>query len=147
MRLYLTAAGIFAGTQVEAKRDGKGWHEEIVPTDKTGLIDYLNKLKFGDCASMVEPPQPVTAQDEQEEALGEGLAGDSPITPETLEGPSTGLTGGRWGAPGHRLAERAAFLGTSEEIALLADRIGELDGWPLGQVALAAASRLKELAE
>ena len=44
MKLYLTAAGIYAGTQVEAKADGKGWRLEEVPTDKYGLIDYLNKL-------------------------------------------------------------------------------------------------------
>lgn len=61
MRLYITAAGVYAGTQAEAKRDGKGWHEEMVPTDKTGLIDYLNKLKYGDCVDMVEV-QPVDAE-------------------------------------------------------------------------------------
>lgn len=66
MRLYTTAAGVYVGTQVEAKRDGKGWQAEIVPTDKTGLIDYLNKLKFGDCVDMIEPEQPPLTEDEQE---------------------------------------------------------------------------------
>jgi hypothetical protein len=146
MRLYLTAAGIYAGTQVEAKRDGKGWHEEIVPTDKTGLIDYLNALRFKEVAPPIpatheewrtlheQQPvlsEPETAQDQQDEVLEEAAIREA--FQRTV--------------PQHRLAERAAFLGTSEEIALLADRIGELDGWPLGQVALAAASRLKELAE
>ena len=74
MRLYITAAGVYAGTQVEAKRDGKGWHEEIVPTDKTGLIDYLNKLKYGDCVDMVEV-QPVDA----------GLTTSEKIEAETAE--------------------------------------------------------------
>lgn len=48
MKLYLTAAGVYAGTQIEAKRDGKGWTPEEVPTDKQGLIDYLNALKHSE---------------------------------------------------------------------------------------------------
>lgn len=43
MNLYLTADGRYVGTQAEAKRSGKGWTPEIVPTDKEGLIDYLNR--------------------------------------------------------------------------------------------------------
>lgn len=46
MKLYITAAGVYAGTQAEAKKDGKGWTLEEVPTDKQGLIDYLNSFKF-----------------------------------------------------------------------------------------------------
>ena len=42
MRLYLTAAGRYVGTQDEARKDGKGWALAEVPTDKAGLIDYLN---------------------------------------------------------------------------------------------------------
>lgn len=131
MKLYLTAAGIYAGTQAEAKRDGKGWQLEEVPTDKYGLIDYLNKLKFGDGGAVDQSgvTLPMTAQDEQDEVL------------EALPVQRFADT-----AKEHRLAERAAYLGTSEEVTMITDRIGELDGWPLGQVALAAASRLKELA-
>jgi hypothetical protein len=148
MRLYLTAAGVYAGTQAEAKRDGKGWQLEEVPTDKYGLIDYLNALKF----ASVETGVPVadfrelhkgvskTAQDQQDEALGDVL--ERPAK-ETLDYYDRALDRT---VPQHRLAERAAFLGTSEEMAVLTDRIGQLDGWPLGQVALAAAARLKELA-
>lgn len=47
MRLYITAAGIYAGTQQEAKADGKGWKLEEVPVSKYELIEYLNALKFG----------------------------------------------------------------------------------------------------
>jgi hypothetical protein len=43
MNLYITAAGRYVGTQAEAKRDGKGWTPETVPTDKEGLIAYLNE--------------------------------------------------------------------------------------------------------
>jgi len=42
MRLYLTAKGRYAGTQDEAKVDGKGWHLELVPDQKADLIAYLN---------------------------------------------------------------------------------------------------------
>lgn len=42
MRLYRTVDGIYVGTQFEAKRDGKGWKLVEVPTDKQGLIDWLN---------------------------------------------------------------------------------------------------------
>lgn len=44
MKLYITAAGRYVGTQAEAKADGKGWTQVEVPTDKAGLIDYLNTL-------------------------------------------------------------------------------------------------------
>jgi hypothetical protein len=42
VRLYLTAKGRYVGTQDDAKRDGKGWSLAEVPTDKAGLIEYLN---------------------------------------------------------------------------------------------------------
>lgn len=132
MRLYRDAHGVIVGTQAEAKRMGKGWEQIDVPTDKQGLIDYLNSYRPTfelQGSTLLADTLPTTAQDEQNEVL------------EALPVQRFADT-----AKEHRLAERAAFLGTSEEIALLTDRIGELDGWPLGQVALAAATRLKELA-
>ena len=42
MRLYICADGSYVGTQAEAKAKGKGWMLEEVPTDKEGLIEYLN---------------------------------------------------------------------------------------------------------
>ncbi len=42
MNLYITATGRYVGTQAEARADGKGWTPEEVPTDKAGLIAYLN---------------------------------------------------------------------------------------------------------
>jgi hypothetical protein len=138
MKLYLTAAGIYAGTQVEAKADGKGWRLEEVPTDKYGLIDYLNKLTFDLKGPLYDP----TAKPNE----FVGLKPVTVITPEALEGPSERLSEARTGPKGHRIAERAALMGTSDEVAILAERIGELDGWPLGQMALAVASRFKELA-
>lgn len=154
MKLYITAAGIYAGTQVEAKADGKGWKPEEVPTDKYGLINYLNRLK-GEAFTISVASTPYSESIDREEwleplrqpnpVLERGLAGDDQITPEMLEGPSEGLSEARQGPKGHRIAERAALMGTSDEIALLADRIGELDGQALGQMALAVAVRFKEL--
>lgn len=70
MRLYLTAAGVYAGTQQEAKADGKGWRLEEVPTDKQGLIAYLNVLKF-DTMGETKAPDPVA----------EGYGGIDPHAP------------------------------------------------------------------
>ena len=44
MRLYLTTAGRYVGTQADAKSKGKGWRPEEVPTDKLGLLAYLNAM-------------------------------------------------------------------------------------------------------
>lgn len=50
MRLYRTADGQWAGTQAAARAacrdaaiDGKAWEELDVPTDKPGLLDWLNQ--------------------------------------------------------------------------------------------------------
>jgi len=43
MRLYRTAAGQWAGTQADARAlAGKAWDEVDVPTDKPGLLAFLN---------------------------------------------------------------------------------------------------------
>ena len=137
MRLYKTANGKFAGTQADAKADGgKGWKPLEVPTDKYGLIGFLNNLVHGNAPddTIISESLPQTAQEQQDEVLERLQPGDI-------------ITGQRGGPPGHRIAERAVLMGTSEEIAMLTDRIGEPDGQALGQIALAVASRLKELTE
>lgn len=40
MRLYITRDGSYAGTQADA---GKGFQQVEVPTDKAGLLAYLNE--------------------------------------------------------------------------------------------------------
>lgn len=44
MNLYICIDGSFAGTQADAKAKGKGWTAVEVPTDKAGLIAYLNGM-------------------------------------------------------------------------------------------------------
>jgi hypothetical protein len=55
MNLYMTAEGRFVGTQAEAKKSGKGWTAAIVPTDKDGLIAYLNDRAEGPAPIELEP--------------------------------------------------------------------------------------------
>jgi hypothetical protein len=55
MILYRDKTGVVVGTQAEAKRMGKGWTQLIVPTDKQGLIDYLNAQPAIDDAFGPEP--------------------------------------------------------------------------------------------
>lgn len=51
MRLYVTPAGRWAGTQAEArqfaKENGGVWTEKNVPADKAGLIAFLNENRIG----------------------------------------------------------------------------------------------------
>lgn len=74
MRLYITSAGRYAGTQADA---GKGFTQVEVPTDKAGLLDYLNALvddhaRTDAYLDKVAPvaPQPATTRGAQ--ALQEG---------------------------------------------------------------------------
>lgn len=46
MKLYL-ANGQYVGTQAEARKIDKGFEQVEVPTDKEGLIDYLNNIGQG----------------------------------------------------------------------------------------------------
>lgn len=48
MRLYKNSDGVWAGTQVDARRMcGKGYSEVDVPTDKPNLLKFLNLNKVG----------------------------------------------------------------------------------------------------
>lgn len=62
MRLYRTAGGQWAGTEAEArtatKREGSArgsWRKAEVPTDKAGLLAFLNHSKVGDSERAPEP--------------------------------------------------------------------------------------------
>lgn len=59
MKLYRIANGQWAGTQAEArqmaKRDRTTWEQAEVPTDKAGLLDFLNQPRGRDVS---EPTQP-----------------------------------------------------------------------------------------
>jgi len=55
MKLY-RASGIYVGTQADAKRLDKGFAPVEVPTDKDGLIAFLNALRGSQRASASAPP-------------------------------------------------------------------------------------------
>jgi hypothetical protein len=44
MKLYLCQDGTYAGTQADAKLRGKQFEQVEVPTDKEGLLSYLNQM-------------------------------------------------------------------------------------------------------
>lgn len=46
MKLYLTQAGRWSGTQADARKDGS-FEQVEVPTDKPGLLDWLNTQQQG----------------------------------------------------------------------------------------------------
>lgn len=71
MRLYICIDGTFAGTQAEANAKGKGWTQVEVPTDKAGLIDYLN--------GMVEEARAAVPYDG-----GSGSTFDTPPNPQPI---------------------------------------------------------------
>tara|TARA_R110000744_G_scaffold357502_1_gene464337 strand:- start:118 stop:456 length:339 start_codon:yes stop_codon:yes gene_type:complete len=76
MRLYTTGSQ-WAGTQADAKKLGK-FVEINVPTDKQGLLDWLNKMHWNDLEYM----KPVT---EPSAPVAEPLA---PSEPRNLKGGS-----------------------------------------------------------
>tara|TARA_B110000977_G_scaffold8380_1_gene11231 strand:+ start:70 stop:414 length:345 start_codon:yes stop_codon:yes gene_type:complete len=57
MRLYTTGSQ-WAGTQADAKKLGK-FVEINVPTDKQGLLDWLNKMHWNDLEYMKPVTEPV----------------------------------------------------------------------------------------
>ena len=57
MRLYTTGSQ-WAGTQADAKKLGK-FVEVNVPTDKQGLLEWLNKMHWNDLEYMKPVTEPV----------------------------------------------------------------------------------------
>lgn len=55
MKLYLCQDGTYAGTQADAKLRGKHFEQVEVPTDKEGLISYLNQML--NAVSDLRPPE------------------------------------------------------------------------------------------
>ena len=57
MRLYKNTLNQWFGTQAEARSSGHGWHEVNVPTDKAGLLEWLNsQSEMGILQSQTQPP-------------------------------------------------------------------------------------------
>ncbi len=57
MRLYKNTLNQWFGTQSEARSSGHGWPEVNVPTDKAGLLEWLNsQSEMGILQSQTQPP-------------------------------------------------------------------------------------------
>ncbi len=56
MKLYM-AAGQYVGTQADARKLDKDFTEVEVPTDKPGLMAFLNDLRVVDPAATEEQPE------------------------------------------------------------------------------------------
>lgn len=63
MRLYVSTDGVWTGTQADAKAHAKDtglrWTEVEVPTDKAGLMGFLNDHSVGRIEAVKQPPAPV----------------------------------------------------------------------------------------
>ena len=130
MNLYRDAHGVIVGTQAEAKRMGKGWVPIEVPTDKQGLIAYLNSLVLADTDDYPPAPEGLPIADWCK--LNEGVPlshrhatqaeVDAMFTPPPAKVPGNGPT-----------------------VDDMVETIMELDGFKLGNVAVAVTERISQL--
>jgi len=69
MRLYLTSTGQWSGTQSDAaglvRANGGTWEQADVPTDKPGLIAWLNDRQAGAAPATAPPASKPTDADAQ----------------------------------------------------------------------------------
>lgn len=120
MNLYLTATGQYAGTQKDA---GKGHTPVEVPTDKAGLLAYLNGLTRPEDATPVEAP----------ESLAESLP--APEVPMEADGHPVAYTAFT------RAQVDGMFRQTPEALRELLHRISKLSFRDLGYVAFEVGYR------
>jgi hypothetical protein len=149
MNLYLTADGRYVGTQAEAKKAGKGWTPETVPTDKEGLIDYLNALHDRLCGPLYDPdavPQPfeglepvTVAQIAERGSNSNTIVGINPLTaaPDMTWKPTPSPSN-----PGRDLK-----LQQGRELTQITDYIMDSEGYVLGSILNAGLERAAQLSK
>lgn len=120
MNLYLTADGRYVGTQAEAKKAGKGWTPETVPTDKEGLIEYLNDMTVTASVQPIrEASNETIRQSNSEEAQREAAIRMTP--------------------------DRDLKLQQGRELSQITDYIMESEGYVLGSILNAGLERAAQL--
>lgn len=129
MNLYITADGRYVGTQAEAKKAGKGWTPETVPTDKEGLIEYLNNM------TVTASVQPIGEARPLQEASNEEVRQSN--TEEAQREAAIRMT------PKNPIAEMK--LAKGREVDQIADFIMDSEGWVLGNIVSAALERMSQL--
>lgn len=116
-----------------------------VPTDKTGLLNYVNDLLAATTQLIISPPSP--ADVDPAPAISQ-VEVDAMFTP----GPQRGERPSGWGAnPVHSAAATDQRLGLptdlGERVDAICDTIDALGAHHLGNVAHAVASRFGEIAK
>ena len=129
MNLYLTADGRYVGTQAEAKAAGKGWTPETVPTDKEGLIEYLNAHVNR---------QPI-------DAIPDGSIYPAGTPFEEIN-PLTAAPDMTWKpTPAPSNPDRDLKLQQGRELSQITDYIMDSEGWVLGNIVSASLERMSQL--
>lgn len=120
---------VLCGTQVDAKKIDKDFEQVDVPVDKKGLMEFVQEsLNMVFELSKSQPT--ASAPAEPKLILTDGGAASFEAR-----------------ANESREAERAEFMGVSRDVLNMSDKIGDMDGWPLGQIAAAVTSRIAELSK
>ncbi len=120
MILYRDATGVIVGTQVEAKRMGKGWEQVNVPVDKQGLIDYLNATRLPDPDDVPFEVDQIVVAPEMRQVIREVNFDDDAFEP---------------------------YAAVKIHLDKLCLAVAELDGTDLGFVALEVAARFKAMSK
>jgi hypothetical protein len=85
MRLYVSKNNEWTGTQLDAKASGA--YEQIeVPTDKVGLMAFLNDLTYANDERVEQPVEKWTASDDQMAAIGTAIHNKNHSPENTLVG-------------------------------------------------------------
>lgn len=128
-------AGTQADAKAAAKEAGKPWHETEVPTDKPGLLAWLNErnvpARLEELGELTKPPLARDPMDELEQL-------EDPAPCNTPRGPRV---------PGHcdacgRSAAGTLKLAQGEELDAIAQWMDTADLWALEQL----ADRAREVA-
>lgn len=115
MRLYRTPSGSWAGTQADAKAlaksEGTAWAELEVPTDKPGLLAFLNENRVGAARRPEERTERLEATPPAREAQS---------TPTAPPRPDMGATAilSRIDNPGRDIDGAVELIATSQGHAL-----------------------------
>ncbi len=72
MRLYVSKNNEWTGTQLDAKASG-AYEQVEVPTDKVGLMAFLNDLTYANDERVEQPVEKWTASDDQMAAIGTAI--------------------------------------------------------------------------
>jgi len=150
MRLY-HAAGVYVGTQADAKRLDKDFTQVEVPTDKDGLMAFLNRAKIAPQNAVGAPPV-VTAPGktfeyegqlgvEDADDISDLLGGEPTHQPATIR---TGLPSEAF-QPAPTTAERVVSQIDTPGIEQIVEVIATSKGQSLRRFAGAVAVRFAEL--